>query len=280
MSELLKEIENGRLLKNNGSWMYCDKCNKTVGYLVYSTYQKFKFEFDCKCGNKGSFKLGYKTDSVSKKSTKDLKINKNRLCCPNDDSPLFTIAEKNIDKVKYSVVCKKCETKYENGNKLTIREIRKEDVAFLQEALYEAIYIPKGAKKLPRDIIELPELNRYISEFGRKDDFCLLAEQNGKLVGAIWTRIFYEKKKGYGFVDEKTPELSMSVSEKYRNKSIGKLLLESMIVEMKKKQYEQISLSVDKANYAYEFYKKHGFENYSETETSVTMIKKMNENAW
>jgi hypothetical protein len=100
MSELLKVIENGRLLKNNGSWICCNKCNKTVGYLCYTTYQSFQFDFYYKCGNKGSFKLGYKTDSVLKMSTKDLKINKNRLCCPNDDFPLFTIVEKNVKKVK------------------------------------------------------------------------------------------------------------------------------------------------------------------------------------
>ncbi len=114
MSELLKEIENGRLLKNNRSWMYCDKCNKTVGYLVYSTYQKFKFEFDCKCGNKGSFKLGYKTNLPIKSSSDKLKVNETRLCCPNDDSPLFTIVEKNIEKVKYSMTCKKCLTEFTN----------------------------------------------------------------------------------------------------------------------------------------------------------------------
>ena len=114
MNELTKEIENGRLLNNNGSWMYCNKCNKTVGYLCYTTYQSFQFDFDCKCGNKGSFKLGYKTDSVSKKSIKDLKTNKNRLCCPNDESPLFTIVEKNIEKVNYSVTCKNCITEYSN----------------------------------------------------------------------------------------------------------------------------------------------------------------------
>lgn len=114
MTELIKEIKNGRILKNNGSWMYCDKCNKTVGYLCYTTYESFQFEFDCKCGNKGAFRLSYKNDLVTKKTTENLKTNKNRLCCPNDDSPLFTIVEKNIEKVNYSVTCKKCLTEYTN----------------------------------------------------------------------------------------------------------------------------------------------------------------------
>jgi len=114
MSELIKEIQNGRILKNNGSWMYCDKCNKTVGYLCYSTYQDFQFDFICKCGNKGLFRLKHKTGNGLTKSNKELKTIKNRLCCPNDDSPLFTIVDKNIEQVKYKVTCKKCSTTYEN----------------------------------------------------------------------------------------------------------------------------------------------------------------------
>jgi len=114
MSKLIKKIQNGRILKNNGSWMYCDKCNKTVGYLCYSTYQDFQFDFVCKCGNRGSFMLNYLTDYELTKSNVELKLIKNRLCCPNDDSPLFTIVDKNIENVKYSLTCKQCSTTYNN----------------------------------------------------------------------------------------------------------------------------------------------------------------------
>ncbi len=115
MSDLLKEIKNGRLLKSNGSWMYCEKCNKTVGYLCYSTYQDFYFEFDCKCGNKGSFRLQYPSEENVRKSTVDLKEVKNRLCCPNDDSPLFTVVEKNIETFKYQITCKVCNIHFSKG---------------------------------------------------------------------------------------------------------------------------------------------------------------------
>lgn len=108
-------MQNGRLLKNNGSWMYCDKCHKTVGYLCYTTYQDFRFDFVCKCQNKGSFRLSYQSESGSTKSNEKLKPIKNRLCCPKDDSPLFTIVEKNIESVSYSIVCKRCKTEYSNG---------------------------------------------------------------------------------------------------------------------------------------------------------------------
>lgn len=159
---------------------------------------------------------------------------------------------------------------------MKIRELKSEETAFLKEALYGAIYLPPGKERLPREIIELPELNRYISDFGRQDDCCLVAELNGILIAAIWIRIFPESAKGYGYVDEFTPELSMSVVEEYRKKGIGTQLLKAMIAEIENKPYRQISLSVDKENYAYDLYKKHGFVVYSETHDSVTMIRKSN----
>jgi len=116
MSELIKEIQIGRILKINGSWMYCDKCNKTVGYLCYSTYQDFRFDFACTCGNSGSFRLQYPSDIEVTKSYEGLKTIKNRLCCPKDDSPLCTIVEKNVERVSYVIVCKQCKTEYSNGS--------------------------------------------------------------------------------------------------------------------------------------------------------------------
>ena len=115
MSKLIQNIKNGRLLKKNGSWMYCNKCNKTVGYLCYTTYLEFKFDFTCNCGNEGSFHLLYPTESDTQQSTSDLKLVKNRLCCPVDDSPLFTIVGKNIKLADYFITCKACLNKFTNN---------------------------------------------------------------------------------------------------------------------------------------------------------------------
>jgi uncharacterized protein YbaR (Trm112 family) len=38
---------------------------------------------------------------------------KNRLCCPEDKSPLVTIQEKKLDVYKLEVSCKACNTKYQ-----------------------------------------------------------------------------------------------------------------------------------------------------------------------
>lgn len=115
MEKLKKTITNGRMLKNTGSWMYCNKCDKTVGYLCYSTYQSFRFEFLCNCGNSGTFDLAYESDEKIIKSEIPLKIMKNRLCCPNDDAPLFSIVKKHIKHYSYSIVCNKCHNIYKSN---------------------------------------------------------------------------------------------------------------------------------------------------------------------
>lgn len=115
--EVIKNIKNGHLLKNYGSWMYCGKCDNTVGYLCYTTYKYFSFKFECKCGNEGYFEL-YRDDAADYNiNNKSLIKIKNRLCCPEDSSPLFSIVKKHLDGYEYMVVCKDCNTKYENKDK-------------------------------------------------------------------------------------------------------------------------------------------------------------------
>lgn len=79
-----------------------------------------------------------------------------------------------------------------------IREIRQEEYAILDEFLYEAIFIPDGVEAPPKSIIRQPKLQVYVSDFGKKDDCCLVAEVNGIIVGAVWTRIMND----YGHVDD------------------------------------------------------------------------------
>ncbi len=67
----------------------------------------------------------------------------------------------------------------------------------------------------------------------------------------------------------------MSVLEKYRNKGIGTKLLTAMIDRLTQLNYEQVSLSVDKLNFAYTLYQKFGFEIVESDEKSVTMKKRL-----
>lgn len=143
---------------------------------------------------------------------------------------------------------------------VTVRLIKKEEYPHLKDFLYEAIYLPDNAPMPSRDIIEKPELAVYIKDFGGPDDLCLVAELGGHLLGAIWSRILSGEVKGYGNIGKNTPELAFSVKKDFRRQGIGTKLLKEMLVLLKEKGYEKVSLSVNKDNYAYHIYRKHGFQ--------------------
>ena len=149
-----------------------------------------------------------------------------------------------------------------------IREIRKNEYSILSDVLHEAIFIPEGMDKPPKSIIEQPELQIYIEDFGKKDDWCLVAEVKGKIVGAVWVRIMDD----YGHIDDETPSFAISLYEEYRNMGIGTALMRDMLELLKNKGYKQTSLSVQKANYAVRMYQKVGFEVIDENEEEYIMV--------
>ncbi len=56
------------------------------------------------------------------------------------------------------------------------------------------------------------------------------------------------------------PEFAISVKKEFRQQGIGSKLMQEMIVLLKSKGYEKVSLSVNKDNYAYRMYQKLGFQ--------------------
>lgn len=127
-----------------------------------------------------------------------------------------------------------------------IREIKEEEYPILSDFLYEAIFIPESMEKPPKAIIEQSELQVYIADFGKEDDWCLVAEVKGKIVGAVWGRIMND----YGHIDDETPSLAISLYGEYRYLGIGTALMKAILHLLKEKGYKQTSLSVQKENYA------------------------------
>lgn len=159
-----------------------------------------------------------------------------------------------------------------------IRELRPDEVGLLDTFLYEAIFIPEGVEAPPKDIIEQPELQVYVEDFGmRKGDICFVAEvdradmdveEERSVVGAVWVRIMND----YGHVDDETPSFAISLLKEYRNYGIGTKLMEQMLAELKQQGYHQASLAVQKLNYAVRMYQKVGFEIVDENEEEYIMI--------
>ena len=60
---------------------------------------------------------------------------------------------------------------------IQIRKIHPDEYGLLREFLYQAIYLPEGMEPPPRSVMDLPELQIYIADFGtRPGDHCLIAE--------------------------------------------------------------------------------------------------------
>lgn len=150
-----------------------------------------------------------------------------------------------------------------------IREIRSDEYNLLEDFLYEAIFIPEGVEKPPKEITKNEDLQVYIKDFGTsKDDNCLVAEYDNKIIGACWTRIMND----YGHINSETPSFAISLYEDYRGKGIGTKLMLKMLEILKQKGYKQASLAVQKENYAVKMYKKVGFKIVDENKEEYIMI--------
>ena len=151
-----------------------------------------------------------------------------------------------------------------------IRRIRENEYSVLSDFLHEAIYIPEGVEPPSKEIINQPELQVYVADFGqRKGDYALVAEADQRIVGAVWVRIMDD----YGHVDDETPSFAISLLPEYRNHGIGTALMQSMLNLLGEENYKQASLAVQKANYAVRMYQDIGFEIVDEKENEFIMIK-------
>jgi ribosomal protein S18 acetylase RimI-like enzyme len=125
----------------------------------------------------------------------------------------------------------------------------------LEDFLYHAIFIPEGAALPPREIIYEPEIYVYIKDFGTGSDCGVVAESDGRIVGAAWARI----SLAYGHVDENTPELAISVLPEYRGRNIGTAMMKKLFELLRERGYKRTSLSVQHNNPAVRFYERLGY---------------------
>ena len=150
-----------------------------------------------------------------------------------------------------------------------LRPLNPTEKDILKDFLYEAIFIPEGVEPPDRSIIELPELKVYYEDFGSgKADHCIVAEDDGRIVGAVWTRIMND----YGHVDDETPSFAISLYKEYRGQGVGTRLMLEMLQLLREKGYKRASLAVQKANYAVRMYEKTGFKTAYENEEEYIMV--------
>ena len=152
---------------------------------------------------------------------------------------------------------------------MKIRELKKGEENILKDFLYEAIFIPEGVEPPDRSIIELPELKLYYEDFGKGSaDYCLVAEDDGRVIGAVWTRIMND----YGHVDDDIPSFAISLYKEYRGQGTGTKLMLKMLELLRTNGFKRASLAVQKANYAVKMYEKAGFVTVDQNDEEFIMV--------
>ena len=157
-----------------------------------------------------------------------------------------------------------------------IRPVAIADLDFLREILYQALYVPPGHPPFPRDIVLQPELAKYVANWNLDRDLGFVAaiEESRTLVGAAWLRLFASNNRGYGYINEHTPELTIAVLPEYRDRGIGTQLLTALFARAKN-YYSSVSLSVSTDNPALKLYCRFGFETIDRNNTSLIMMKNL-----
>ena len=152
---------------------------------------------------------------------------------------------------------------------VVVRRGGAQDVRFLRDMLHHAYYWKERA---PEDTGPGP-VALYVKAWGRPGDTAVIAIDGGFPAGAAWYRLFPRDRPGYGFVDERTPELAIAVVPSARGKGVGTALLEALLGRAREAGYPTISLSVDRNNAgAIELYERHGFSRVGEDADSLTML--------
>lgn len=155
-----------------------------------------------------------------------------------------------------------------------LRFANADDLPFLKWMLFEACYRdPENRPSFDRGLSD-PTIAVYLEDWPRPGDVGLIAsnEKNTPL-GAAWYRLFTAEKPGYGFVDEKTPEIAIALRPDVRGQGLGTQLLTALLQIAFRQGYSQVSLAVEAANEgARRLYERLGFTEIDRDDEDIKMV--------
>ncbi len=158
---------------------------------------------------------------------------------------------------------------------IEVRPLTQETAFYLWEMLYYAIHVPEGAEPPPRNIVHSPDLAHYAANWGQPGDLgYLAADVQGQPLGAAWLRLLTGADRGFGYVDDATPEVSVAVVPGCRSLGIGTRLL-TVLLDAAAARYDAVSLSVQADNPALRLYQRLGFVVVEDGGTWFTMCKRL-----
>lgn len=148
-----------------------------------------------------------------------------------------------------------------------IRPLTTEDEPFLWQMLYEAAHLVEEGKP-PTAVMNHSELVKYVKGWGRTTDIGCVATlaNSNQPIGAAWLRLLIGEDRGYGYIDDTTPELAIAVLPEYRGKGVGTQLLTDLL-KAAKVSYRSVSLSTRTTNPALRLYEQLGFRAINGSET-------------
>ena len=113
---------------------------------------------------------------------------------------------------------------------MNIRAGNRNDLAFLQQMLFEAFFLrPDQDRPDYQEFHQDPAFHRVLAGWGRPGDRAVIAEENESPFGAAWYRFWTEEDHSYGFVDAETPELGIGVLADCRSRGVGRALLRALV---------------------------------------------------
>ena len=122
------------------------------------------------------------------------------------------------------------------------------------------------------EVLEHDTNRQYVESWQRPGDFGVIAtDDDGAAVGAAWCRLFTSTERGYGYVGDHIPEISIGVVEDRRGQGVGTLLLAELEGAARARGVCALSLSVESANPARRLYERRGYRRVNVSGDSETM---------
>jgi ribosomal protein S18 acetylase RimI-like enzyme len=136
-----------------------------------------------------------------------------------------------------------------------------------------AAWRPGAVKPTVETVLADPALSHYVAGWPLPGDRGVVAGVDGQPVGAAWYRLLGEDDAGYGWVDNATPEVSIGVSDAWRGRGVGTLLLDALHGVAASDGVAQLCLSVEEDNPALRLYERYGYVTVSRNGGAWTMIR-------
>lgn len=152
---------------------------------------------------------------------------------------------------------------YEKAFDRWLRRARAEDEDFLLTMLFYAAHADLEPGVTPAHLLANPAFARYVVGFGRASDLGVLAFRGEIPIGAAWVRLLAGVDRGFGWVDDDTPELAVAVLPEAVNAGVGTAMLTELL-SLCRKRYSGVSLSVLANSEARRLYVRLGFEQVAE----------------